>query len=283
MYTTEATLRPDRNFIELNLTWTNPASTFSLQESFQSVGGLSPGQEPFVVALTTAGLFEFMPFGASAGAMAGPFQVTGPSSDAGLYYTSLPQRVVRNMKTKRWSDKDALAVEWNATGDRIVGGSTTAVAVVVFLGVLGWRKLRHRKRRQIRKEEAEAMETMTAIMRGGRGAGPFSPTQDPTAPPLMSSEKHEDYSTGMIVEEFKDVDEDKLSSNGALSSGGGRSSNGGIKRSNSPALSVSKQPMIQTDTGSVPSYTYQDQIKELDFSHHPRPNVVTTVGHQDTK
>jgi hypothetical protein len=294
MYTSEATPQPERSYIEHNLTWTNPASTFSLQESFQSVGGLSPDHEPFVVALTTAGIFEFVPFGPSAGAMAGPFQVTVPSSDAGIYYTSLPQRVVRKMKTNRWTDKDALADDRKAARDWTVGGSISAVAIVIFLGFLGWRQLRHRKRRRIRKKkEAEAMETMAAIMRGGKGAGPFSPTQDPTAPPLMSSEKHEVYNSGMALEEVKDVVEEDDSFSNEMSSscdvgisghsttkGSGHSTTKGS--SNRRSGSVSKQPRM-AHAGRLPSYMYQEWTKELDLTHHPRPNVVTSVGDQDTK
>ncbi|KAG0058353.1 hypothetical protein BGZ90_004999, partial [Linnemannia elongata] len=31
----------------------------------------------------------------------------------------------------------------------------------------------------------------------------------------------------------------------------------------------------------LPSYTYQDHIRELDFSSHPRPNVVTLVSDRE--
>lgn len=279
IYTSETT-PDDRKYIEHNLTWTDPPSTFSLQESFQSVGGLTSGQEPFIVALTTAGLYEFTAFGPSAGAMSGPFQVFVPASTAeGVYYNSLPQRVVRKMKTPRWTDKDALADERKTRQDRTVGGSVSALIVIAFLGYLVWRRWRFRMQRQIRKRKgAETAAVMTAMMLGG-GASPFSPAQNPTAPPLMQSEKHEVYSSGMILEEIKELEEEGEDS--SLDDIPNRGSDR-MTRSAKRSGSVSRQPTMLIDAGRLPSYTYQDQIREWDFSSHPRPNVVTTVGDQDT-
>ncbi|KAF9541090.1 hypothetical protein EC957_003417 [Mortierella hygrophila] len=106
---------------------------------------------------------------------------------------------------------------------------------------------------------------------------------NPTAPPLMPSEKHEVYSSRMILEEIKELeDEEEDSSSDNMPNSAGRSS-GRMKRSARHSGSVSKRPGMLADTGRLPSYTYQDQIEELDFSSHPRPNVVTTVGDQNIK
>lgn len=76
--------------------------------------------------------------------MSGPFQVTIPASTPeGVYYNSLPQRIVRKMNTPRWTD---LTDERNTRRDRIVGVSVSAVVVIAFLGYLVWRKWRVRKR-----------------------------------------------------------------------------------------------------------------------------------------
>ncbi|KAF9128279.1 hypothetical protein BGX30_014400 [Mortierella sp. GBA39] len=226
----------------------------------------------------------FTVFGPSAGAMLGSFQVMVPASTAeGVYFNSLPQRIVTKMNTPRWTDKDALADERNMRRDSIVGGSVSAVVVIAFLGYLVWRKWAFRKRRQIRKkEEAEMAAAMAAMMLGG-GAAPFSPVQNPTAPPLVLSEKHEVYSSGKILEEIKELeDEEEDSSSDDMPNSAGRSS-GRMKRSARHSGSVSKRPGMLADAGRLPSYTYQDQIEELDFSSHPRPNIVTTVGDQNTK
>lgn len=125
---------------------------------------------------------------------------------------------------------------------------------------------------------------MMAMMLGG-GAAPFSPAQNPSAPPLSPSEKHEVYSSGMILEEIKELeDEEEDSSSDDMPNSAGRSS-GRMRESarRSGSGSASKRPRMLADAGRVPSYTYQDQIQELDFSSHPRPNIVTTVGDQDTK
>lgn len=186
------------------------------------------------------------------------------------------------MKTPRWTDKDALADERNTRRDRIVGGSVSAVVVIAFFGYLVWRRWRRRKRRQIRKrKEAETAAVMTAMMLGG-GAAPFSPAQNPTAPPLMTSEKHEVYSSGMILEEIKELEDEEDSSSDDMRNSAGRSS-GRMKGIARRLGSLSKRPNMLADTDRLESYSYQDQIKELDFSSHPRPNVVTTVGDQDTK
>ncbi|KAG0205435.1 hypothetical protein BGX33_007915, partial [Mortierella sp. NVP41] len=52
------------------------------------------GQEPFVVGLTSDGLYEFIAFGPNAGSMAGPFKVNIPTN-----FTNLRQRIIASTKT----------------------------------------------------------------------------------------------------------------------------------------------------------------------------------------
>ncbi|KAG0205434.1 hypothetical protein BGX33_007914 [Mortierella sp. NVP41] len=217
IYTTEE--REGGTYIEHIFNWNDTKTEFSVHGSFPTVGGLEKGQEPFAVALTSAGLFEFKIFGPNAGAMAGPFKVKAEGM-----FLSLPQRV-NTPSNSMWVSGGGFGLSYQAERDRITGGIIAAVVVVAMaIGFLFWRRRRERRRIRDREKEKE-MESQK---------------------PPTYSEKHEVLSDGLIPE-----------------------------LESLTAESVSIRPRLDA---RAHSHTYQDQINDLQFSSHPRPSIVTTVG-----
>src|SRR5690349_21221225 len=93
MYTTEK--QEGRKYFEHTIVRTDNSSSFSVDQNWQVVGGLIEGQEPFVVALTSAGLYQFTIFGQAAGTLEGPYKVRILDN-----LNSSPLRVVSKLKNK---------------------------------------------------------------------------------------------------------------------------------------------------------------------------------------
>lgn len=230
----------DRTYLEYPLIRTDISSNFVVDQNFQVVGGLLPGQEPFVVALTSAGLYQFTIFGPKAGTMDGPYKV---KIDA--YFGSWPQRVVTNMKERTPSE-----LTYGEYMRMVISGSVAAVLVVLATGYMFWRLRRMQRRKKILEEKEKEKE---------KDVG--SDSDDP-APAFVG--KHEVHSIGLIPE-----------SESESSSSVHRSSQ--EMRNDHPTSTVAtpSEPRIDPRRSSL---TYQDHIRNLDLSNHPRPNVVISVG-----
>ncbi|OAQ29080.1 hypothetical protein K457DRAFT_32500 [Linnemannia elongata AG-77] len=237
IYTTENATA--RTFLEYNLIRTDISSEFVVDRNFQVVGGLLPGQEPFVVALTSAGLYQFTIFGPKAGSMDGPYK-----AKIKAFFYSAPQRVVKNMKDRTPSEGEGL---------RRLIGSVTAALVVLVIGGLFWRRRMQRRRRILEDKEKEKEKE--------KDVG--SDSEDPEHAFVG---KHEVHSMGLIPESesLPDVARSGLETR--------------IDRPVSNTIPPNQSP----PNARLPRYTYQDHIRDLDFSSHPRPNVVISVGEAET-
>ncbi|KAG0211017.1 hypothetical protein BGX33_004572 [Mortierella sp. NVP41] len=221
----------NRTYIEHPLNRIDNNTEFAVHANFQTVGGLIEGQEPFVVGLTSDGLYEFTAFGPSAGSMAGPFKVNISAN-----FNSLRQRVMAKKELLMTYQEDELEEQQKAKEKTIAEslGPFTAVFLVCFLF---WWVRRYKRRRSREKKEAESLDHSAV------------------------SEKHEVEGVGIIP-----YQEESASDNTS-----GRRSN---------AETGLPQPRARVDPKS-PNYTYQDQIHELEFSSHPRPNIITSVREVD--
>ncbi|KAF9326255.1 hypothetical protein BGZ91_002024 [Linnemannia elongata] len=237
IYTTENAT--GRTFLEYNLIRNDISSEFVVDRNFQVVGGLLPGQEPFVVALTSAGLYQFTIFGPKAGSMDGPYK-----AKIKAFFYSAPQRVVKNMKDRTPSEGEGL---------RRLIGSVTAALVVLIIGGLFWRR-RIRRGKQILEDKEKEKEKEKDV---------GSDSEDPEHAFVG---KHEVHSMGLIPESesLPDVERSGLETR--------------IDRPVSNTIPPNQSP----PNARLPRYTYQDHIRDLDFSSHPRPNVVISVGEAET-
>ncbi|KAK3841632.1 MAG: hypothetical protein J3R72DRAFT_524187 [Linnemannia gamsii] len=130
MFTTEK--QEGRKYLEHTLVHNNNASDMAVDRNFQVVGGLNPEQEPFVVALTTAGLYQFNIFGPAVGMMEGPFKVKIPND-----FNSLPQRIATRLKIRKLDSLEQY--QQNLTQEmaqRILEGSLSAFGVMLAVGLL---------------------------------------------------------------------------------------------------------------------------------------------------
>ncbi|KAH7050521.1 hypothetical protein BKA57DRAFT_534804 [Linnemannia elongata] len=178
MYTTEK--QEGRKYFEHTIVRTDNSSSFSVDQNWQVVGGLIEGQEPFVVALTSAGLYQFTIFGQAAGTLEGPYKVRILDN-----LNSSPLRVVSKLKNKIQAIDVAVELEQQQNQSRaIIGGVVGAVVVmaVLVIGYSMWRRAQRRK--EFRKNEEEERERRLK------------------AKGLMSYEgKHEVHSMGIIPED----------------------------------------------------------------------------------
>lgn len=235
IYTSEGVR--DRNYVEHTITQADTSSNFSVHQNFHTVGGLIEGQEPFVVALTSAGLYQFTIFGPDAGKMEGPFKVK-VSEDL----TSLPQRVVRQMNTKVLTSIE-LTEEFLKSKENEpikkkkieIGASVgSALVVLIVAGFLVWRRKRRRRQQHEREEEEERK------VRAEKDS--------------MFVGKHEVYSDGLIPEsESSSFSHTRRWSNETI-----------------PA-----RPRLDA---RIQNHTHQDQMRQLELSSHPRPNIITSVA-----
>ncbi|KAG0292647.1 hypothetical protein BGZ96_003861 [Linnemannia gamsii] len=226
-----------RTYVEHIITQPDTSSNFSVHQNFHTVGGLIEGQEPFVVALTSAGLYQFTIFGPDAGKMEGPFKVK-VSDDL----TSLPQRVVRQMKTKVLTSIDLIEQYTQMEGkDSVkkkieIGASVgSALVILIVTGFLVWRRKRRRRQQCERKEEEERKvraETNSVFVG-----------------------KHEVHSDGLIPESESS------------------SFNHKRRQWSSGTLSALPRPDAR-----LQNHIYQDQMQLLELSSHPRPNIITSVA-----
>ncbi|KAG9069819.1 hypothetical protein KI688_009144 [Linnemannia hyalina] len=115
-----------------------------------------------------------------------------------------------------------------------------AFVVAVFF-VWGWKKMRNQRKKE--KEKAKA-----ATMEGGGGGG------------------GEAYMMGVVPETHTAPE---VAINITTSD---NSQRGGSPSASAPPPSATGSPQPS------PAYTYQDEVQELEFSRHPRPNIVTSVG-----
>jgi len=229
----------DRTFLEYPLNRTDISSDFMVDRNFQVVGGLLQGQEPFVVALTSVGLYQFTIFGPGAGTMNGPYQVEVPEA-----VFSYSQRIVWTMK-----DRTQTSMLYEEYKEKVISGSMAAVLVVLVIGGLFWWD-RIQRRKQILQEKEKEKDL-------------GSDSEDPTHAFVG---KHEVHSMGLIPE----------SESEPSSSVHRTSQETSIDQpTTTPTTTTTGRPRIDS---RLPSHSYQDHIRELDFSNHPRPNVVTLVG-----
>ncbi|KAG0296321.1 hypothetical protein BGZ96_009720 [Linnemannia gamsii] len=160
IYTTEQ--QESRKYIEHTIIRSENSSDYSVDQNWQVVGGLIEGQEPFVVALTSAGLFQFTIFGPAVGTMDGPFKV-GIADD----FNSLPHRVVTKLKSKMTVLNGATDLEQRRQQEKsraIIGVTVGGVVLVaVFIGFSLWRRARRRKEDCEKEKEVEAVRITSCM------------------------------------------------------------------------------------------------------------------------
>ncbi|KAG9069795.1 hypothetical protein KI688_009120 [Linnemannia hyalina] len=163
IYTTEK--QEGRKYFEHTIIRSDNSSSFSVDQNWQVVGGLIEGQEPFVVALTSVGLYQFTIFGQAAGTLEGPYKV----------------RILDNLNTL---DNGVELEQQQEQSRKIIGGVVGAVVLmaVLVVGCSLWRRARRRK--QFRKNEMEERERHLKSMELPSFVG-----------------KHEVHSVGIIPED----------------------------------------------------------------------------------
>ncbi|KAF9120694.1 hypothetical protein BGW39_011179 [Mortierella sp. 14UC] len=198
VYTTEK--QEGRTYLEHDITRIDNSSTSAVDRNFQVVGGLSPGQEPFVVALTSAGLYQFNIFGPTAGTMEGPFKVK-ISED----FNSLPQRVAQRLKTKMLAPSELYLTEEGEQDNKaaLIGGSLAGVLLVVVLviGFFFWRRRRRRTMQAGMEKDMDVEEQEQAdgddetLDKGEKerdaedeNHAAFAGTRDPTSSPQSATQ-----------------------------------------------------------------------------------------------
>ncbi|KAH7038707.1 hypothetical protein BKA57DRAFT_474017 [Linnemannia elongata] len=178
--------------------------------------------------------------------MSGPYQV-----ETNDQIFSAIQRVVKTRKDRAPS---AISNGEN-TKKTVIGGSLAAVLVVLVIGGLFWWRRRTQRKGRIMKDKEE-----------GEDVG--SDSEDP-GPAFVG--KHELHSMGLFPE----------SESESSSSEHRTSQETSIDQPSTTATPTTATRGRPRTNGRLPSYTYQDHIRELDFSSHPRPNVVTLVGDRE--
>ncbi|KAF9537823.1 hypothetical protein EC957_007652 [Mortierella hygrophila] len=118
-------------------------------------------------------------------------------------------------------------------------GMIVGVFFAAVLFVWGWKKMRNQRKKE---EKAKA-----ATMEGGGGGGGEAYMMGPVPGTQTASEVAINVTTS-----------DNYQRGGSPSAFA------------TPSATGSPQPSA--------AYTYQDEIQELEFSRHPRPNIVTSVG-----
>jgi hypothetical protein len=247
----------NRTFIEHNLIRNDISTNLIVDRNFQVVGGLNKdeklAQEPFVVALTSKGLYQFTIFGPTAGSMDGPYQV---EITAGFYSAS--QRVAIGMKPRETTmyEDERQEAKRTITGLSIAAG-LVVVLVLVTVGWFWWRRRRWRSRvREDKDKDKEEKDTES--------------NSDDPAQSLTG--KHEVHSIGLIPESESTSPTSHISSQDMMTQ--------------QPAATTTTTNTTPTNPSPLdarlPSTTYQDHIRELELSTHPRPNVVISVGEADT-
>ncbi|KAG0061359.1 hypothetical protein BGZ89_011546 [Linnemannia elongata] len=152
MYTTEK--QEGRKYFEHTIVRTDNSSSFSVDQNWQVVGGLIEGQEPFVVALTSAGLYQFTIFGQAAGTLEGPYKVRILDN-----LNSSPLRVVSKLKNKIQAIDVAVELEQQQNQSRAIIGGVVGAVVVMAVLVIGYSMWRRAQRgREFRKNEEEERE-----------------------------------------------------------------------------------------------------------------------------
>ncbi|KAK5821488.1 hypothetical protein F5H01DRAFT_337268 [Linnemannia elongata] len=161
------------------------------------------------------------------------------------------QRVV---KTRKDRTPSAISNGEN-TKKTVIGGSLAAVLVVLVIGGLFWWRRRTQRKRRIMKDKEE-----------GEDVG--SDSEDP-GPAFVG--KHELHMMGLIPESESESSssEHRTSQETSIDQ---------PSTTTTPTTATQGRPRTNR---RLPSYTYQDHIRELDFSSHPRPNVVTLVGDRE--
>ncbi|KAG9069817.1 hypothetical protein KI688_009142 [Linnemannia hyalina] len=119
------------------------------------------------------------------------------------------------------------------------------MGVFVFAVLFIWRWKKTRNQRKKEKEKAKV-----ATMEGGGGGG-----------------SGEAYMMG-IFPETQTTPEAAINITTSDNS----------QRGGSPSASAPPPPATGSPQPTSAAYTYQDEIRELEFSRHPRPNIVTSVG-----
>lgn len=168
-----------RKYLEHTVIRSDNSSNFSVDQNWQVVGGLIEGQEPFVVALTSAGLYQFTIFGQTAGTLQGPYKVRILD-----HFNSLPPRVVSKLKNKIQVVDNTVELEQEQEQSRsIIGGIVGAVVLmaVLVIGCSLWRRARSRNKLRRNEEEERDRHLKTMELQSFVG-------------------KHEVHSMGIIPE-----------------------------------------------------------------------------------
>ncbi|KAF9126292.1 hypothetical protein BGX30_015302 [Mortierella sp. GBA39] len=188
IYTTEK--QEGRKYFEHTIIRSDNSSSFSVDQNWQVVGGLIEGQEPFVVALTSVGLYQFTIFGQGAGTLEGPYKVRILDN-----LNSLSPRVVSKLKNKIQVLDNAVESEQQQEQSRTIIGEVVGAVVLMAVLVIGcslWRRARRKK--QFRKNEKEERERHLKSMELPSFVG-----------------KHEVHSMGIIPEDECIPDHTKFS------------------------------------------------------------------------
>ncbi|KAF9538220.1 hypothetical protein EC957_007075 [Mortierella hygrophila] len=149
IYTTEK--QEGRKYFEHIIIRNDNSSSFSVDQNWQVVGGLIDGQEPFVVALTSVGLYQFTIFGQAAGTLEGPYKVRILNN-----LNSLSPRVVSKLRNKIQGLDNAVELEQQQEQSRMIIGGVVGVVVIMAALVIGCSLCRHaRRKKQFRKNEKE--------------------------------------------------------------------------------------------------------------------------------
>ncbi|KAF9121664.1 hypothetical protein BGW39_010356 [Mortierella sp. 14UC] len=218
----------NQSYAEHNFIHSDTTTDFTVHENFQTVDGKLQGQFPFVVALTSKGLYEFGIFGPEVGKMKGPYNVMVDG------FNNLPSRVVTTY-TDRTQQSESLVVAMFS----ILGG--IVLALIMAFGVYARIETRHMKKLL---DTEKKKDSSSEYSKGEQDKQELCNTKDIYLMGILPATQEPSHSAAHYI--------------GAMSSGSGVS--------------------VDTSLSSSPDLTYQDQITDLEFSRHPRPNIVTTLG-----
>ncbi|KAG0255860.1 hypothetical protein BGZ95_005657 [Linnemannia exigua] len=256
VFTTEN--QEGRKYLEHILIQNNNASDMAVDRNFQVVGGLNPGQEPFVVALTSAGLYQFNIFGPTAGSMEGPYKVRILDD-----LNSLPQRVAVRLKIGKLNSYEQYQETLSRKNTkRIVEGTLGALGVMLVVGLLVW--WRWRRRRQAKKEK-EINDGEQEQVQEEELSDEYSNEKEKSSDPdegeedlSLSEGKIEVYSRGIILEDELIPDR--------------------TKNWFSDDLIAWTQPQLEGKILSDVQQQDQNRVRELILSRHPRHTFATSAG-----
>ncbi|KAF9281371.1 hypothetical protein BGZ88_011661 [Linnemannia elongata] len=230
LYTTVREGLPFENqsYVEHNVVRSDTTADFTVHESFQTVGGKLQNQFPFVVALTSKGLYEFGIFGPEAGKMKGPYKVVVDG------FSNLSSRVVTTY-TDRIHHSEISSVKMGS----ILGG--IIFAIMIPFGLYAWMEIRKVK---ILLGTEKKHDSSNNEAEGEQGKQELHSTKDDYLMGIRPANKAPSHSTAHFIGANSSLSEVSVDSSLSLS----------------------------------PAATYQDQIEDLEFSRHPRPNIVTSIG-----